>query len=358
MMKLGALIFVFVQLCFQFSATHWQSNEIGEEYPYYVITTNNNCEAGLGVGFVWGFDPQLNVTPIHVFNFTYHVKDPSLCELYALALGPGVFVSQNGVVYTATSSLTAFDSNSFLRIDMRNKLVTQPSFIREKIFSIHHDLRRNVLLVVLHYATTQILQEFDVDTLRPGRVLGAWNLNAPQLNDAFYDSATQFLTQVVEHNFVHNYWMILDCSSAKGNASLKSLVPFKSDTQPLTLTYDQGSAELLAIYQPPNFGNGSIPVQVFFVDPKTGKWPIHGIFNQLLEKGSGVSMQAPLNHQTNLVFVVLSPESSSSKTSRQLMRKTTADCVWFLLRFSDGIRMAESDIDCQFGEDAVWFSMS
>jgi hypothetical protein len=55
---------------------------------------------------------------------------------------------------------------------------------------------------------------------------------------------------------------VLDCSSASRNASIKSLVPFKSNSPTYTLTYDQDSEQLLATYQPPNFGNGSIPVQV------------------------------------------------------------------------------------------------
>jgi hypothetical protein len=44
-----------------------------DSYPYYALTTNPNCEGGLGFGALWGYDPLTRSSPTELFNFTYHV---------------------------------------------------------------------------------------------------------------------------------------------------------------------------------------------------------------------------------------------------------------------------------------------
>jgi len=230
------------------------------------------------------------------------------------------------------------------------------------VFSIHYEPKRNVLLVVLHGGLNQYLQEFDPITLKPGRFLGQWHLNAPQRGNAFYNTKTQLLTQIVEHDFYDNYWMVTDCSSATNNATVRTLAPFKSNTQTYSLTYDQGTSKVLATYSPPNKGQPNLPVQAFYVDPITGAWPVDGGVVELSPSKEMVgNLLAPLNKKTGLVLVILTSSRFSleaAEESEESIHNLAGQCPVLLLNFAKLSIAKRTTIPCERAKYSAWFSLS
>jgi hypothetical protein len=50
-----------------------------------------------------------------------------------------------------------------MRLDVKRQVLMQV-FSNEQICNIHYDVQRHVLLLAKHYATTQMLQEYDPGT--------------------------------------------------------------------------------------------------------------------------------------------------------------------------------------------------